>query len=239
MTHGNIITKFLIEYDKAEITSSYPSLTDYEIATILDKSYLALIAQKVTGTNFRRAGFESDVKAVEDIRPLIVRCELSENTLATMLADNEHAFDLPIDPKMLYFVEGAVKIDTTTSSLDNSSHKIVPSILMSHDSAQTYKSSSVNLPWIKNPISYLEGDELYVLIDNYEYKKNGDPILTYILTYVKVPHKFVDDWESKTSEFELNDSMAEELINLAIIMSTEIVESTRLQGKINTSALES
>lgn len=44
MTHGNIITKFLIEYDKAEITSSYPSLTDYEIATILDKSYLALIA---------------------------------------------------------------------------------------------------------------------------------------------------------------------------------------------------
>ena len=56
---------------------------------------------------------------------------------------------------------------------------------------------------------------------------------------MKVPHKFVDDWEAKTSEFELNDSMAEELINLAVIMSTEIVESTRLQGKINTSALES
>jgi len=44
MKHSDIRTKFLIEYDKANITSSYPSLTDYEIATLLDKAYLALIA---------------------------------------------------------------------------------------------------------------------------------------------------------------------------------------------------
>ena len=49
MTHSDIYTKFMIEYDKANITSSYPSLTEYEIATILDKAYLALIAQKYTG----------------------------------------------------------------------------------------------------------------------------------------------------------------------------------------------
>lgn len=50
MTHSDIYTKFMIEYDKANITSSYPSLTKYEIATILDKAYLALIAQKYTET---------------------------------------------------------------------------------------------------------------------------------------------------------------------------------------------
>lgn len=53
MTHADIFTKFVIEYDKANITSSYPSLTDYEIATVLDKAYLALIAQKFTGNNAR------------------------------------------------------------------------------------------------------------------------------------------------------------------------------------------
>lgn len=47
MTHSDIYTKFMIEYDKANITSSYPSLTKYEIATILDKAYLALIAQNI------------------------------------------------------------------------------------------------------------------------------------------------------------------------------------------------
>ena len=53
MTHSDIYTKFMIEYDKANITSSYPSLTIYEVATLLDKATLALIAQKVTGNNPR------------------------------------------------------------------------------------------------------------------------------------------------------------------------------------------
>jgi len=43
----------MIEYDKANVTSSYPSLTQKEIATVLDKAYLALIAQKLTGNNSR------------------------------------------------------------------------------------------------------------------------------------------------------------------------------------------
>ena len=45
MTHGDIYTKFMIEYDKAGEATSYPSLTKYEIATLLDKAYLAIIAQ--------------------------------------------------------------------------------------------------------------------------------------------------------------------------------------------------
>jgi hypothetical protein len=76
MTHADIFTKFMIEYDKANITSSYPSLTDYEIATVLDKAYLALIAQKFTGNNSRQMAFEGDIKAIEDVRPLIKRTKI-------------------------------------------------------------------------------------------------------------------------------------------------------------------
>lgn len=83
MAHSSIKEKFLIEYDKANITSSYPSLTDYEIATILDKAYLALIAQKLTGNNPRRIGFEGDNKAIEDIRPLLTRTTLTINKTHT------------------------------------------------------------------------------------------------------------------------------------------------------------
>lgn len=72
MTYNDIITKFKIEYDKADVTSSYPSLTDYEIATVLDKAYLNLIAQKFTGNNTRRAPFENDIKVVSDLQPLVV-----------------------------------------------------------------------------------------------------------------------------------------------------------------------
>ena len=73
MTHKDIYTKFMIEYDKANVTSSYPSLTEYEVATVLDKAYNALIAQKITGNNVRRAPFEADTKAISDLQPLVAR----------------------------------------------------------------------------------------------------------------------------------------------------------------------
>jgi hypothetical protein len=44
MTQNDIYTRFMIEYDKANVTSSYPSLTPIEIAIILNKAYLALMA---------------------------------------------------------------------------------------------------------------------------------------------------------------------------------------------------
>lgn len=43
---------------------------------------------------------------------------------------------------------------------------------------------------------------------------------------------------SDTVEFELSDSMVEELINLAITMALENVESPRLSTKLNTRGLE-
>ena len=57
------------------------------------------------------------------------------------------------------------------------------------------------------------------------------------LEYVKKPIKFVGNPDD--TDFELNDQMAEELINLAIIMATEIVESPRLQTKLGIKQLES
>ena len=77
MTHKDIFTKFMIEYDKANVTSSYPSLTEYEIATFLDKAYMALIAQKVTGNNVRRAPFEADIKSISDLQPLVTTINLA------------------------------------------------------------------------------------------------------------------------------------------------------------------
>lgn len=72
MTYQEVYDKFMIEYDKATVTASYPSFTQYEICTFLDKAYLALIAQKLTGNNIRGVAFEGDIKAIEDIRPLII-----------------------------------------------------------------------------------------------------------------------------------------------------------------------
>jgi hypothetical protein len=102
MKYDDIKTKFLIEYDKANVTSSYPSLTDYEIATILDKAYLAIIAQKLTG-NQQRSSFEQDIKAIEDIRPLLKTIELSNSTMDTEV-QNRVSFSLSSIEDFLYYI---------------------------------------------------------------------------------------------------------------------------------------
>ena len=107
MTHSDIKTKFLIEYDKANITSSYPSLTDYEIATLLDKAYYTLINQKVTGNNPRQAGFESDNKAIEDIQPLIVT-KLIPKVAEHSHVENDVTYNIPSD--YLYYVQSKMKV---------------------------------------------------------------------------------------------------------------------------------
>ena len=218
MAHNDIKIKFMIEYDKANVTSSYPSLTNYEIATILNKAYLALIAQKVTGNNQRRAPFEADTKAISDIQPLVVTSTQNTNPQSGF-ANNSMQYSLPSD--FLYYVTSVVKLSGKDAVVD----------LVNHEIAKKFKQTRVNRPWIKDAVGYIENDTLVVLYDNYYDTTPGE----LQITYVKEPSKFTDAFDGT---FELNDTMAEELISLAVIFALENVESTRLTAKVQTRGLE-
>lgn len=238
MTHKDIYTKFMIEYDKADITSSYPSLTEYEIATLLDKAYLALLAQKLTGNNPRQALFESDNKAIEDVRPLINTIAINASASQNILnASNEVDFEIP--DGMLYYVNSNVDLTDFVQSIDNKAHNSANVELVTHEIAQSFMNTATNLPWIMHPVLYIEGDKFYVLYDSFTYQAPA----RLILTYIQKPNKFAlengnADF-SETSTFQLNDTMAEELINLAILLSTKIVENPRLTAEVQTRPLES
>lgn len=236
MTHGDIYTKFMIEYDKAGEATSYPSLTKYEIATLLDKAYLAIIAQKLVGNNVRKSGFESDVKAIEDIRPLVTTKRITDIVTAEDDAI-KNAVQFKISSNLLYYITSKVRY-----KIIQSDQSIIYPIdivkLINHDQAQNFVSTSTNIPWIKNPVGYLENTIFTILFDNYlNSNQTFKTIDKLILTYIQTPIKFVNDTDDKV--FELSDSMAEELINLAISFALETVESPRLSSKLQTRQLES
>lgn len=237
LKNSDIFTKFMIEYDKANIASSYPSLTDYEIATLLDKAYLALIAQKVTGNNPRKANFEQDTKAIEDIRPLITTSRELNIVANKSYAENDFVYSLP--DNMLYYVSSRMKTFKATSSIDNASHNTQNISLMNHALCEKFLSTDNNLPWMANPVAFIEGNYLHVLVDLYKLK-NAYTKDVYV-TFVKTPNKFTskNNEINTTSEFELSDTMAEELINLAIVFATNTVESSKLQSQTSLLSLES
>jgi len=128
--------------------------------------------------------------------------------------------------------------------------------LVSHETAKNFYTSETNMPWIKHPKMVIEDDIFKVLVDPVKHsnvistfvgssndvnvlKQNLDKFKV-VLRYIKTPIKFAD---SKTDlskiDAEINDSMCEELINLAIIMAAETVESPRLATKVQTRPIES
>ena len=222
MTYENIYQKFMIEYDKAGITSSYPSLTEYEAATILDKAYLALIAQKVTGNNVRRSTVESDVKAVSDLKGLITTDECAIAANSDSVVGNRRKWSLPTG--FLYFIGGTIR---------NTPMKLIP-----HESAEKFFYTPYNNPWIKIPVCYIEGDCLFTLEEYKQHYIDSDVVN---ITYIKEPSKFANMQSSNmntSTTFECNDSMVEELISLAVTFALENVESSRLNTKLNTKGLE-
>lgn len=189
MTHKDIYTKFMIEYDKANITSSYPSLTKYEVANLLDKAYLALIAQKVTGNNPRRAGFEADVKSIQDLQPLVKTQVLKEYQDLT-IASNESSYLLPND--LLYY-SNCQLINDSNAKRDIlnvlQSNKSVQ--LIDHSHADKFKTSTTNFPWLKNPMCYMERNTLHVLVDPKDNISNTDVYVTYIKKPASFTNKLI------------------------------------------------
>ena len=183
MTHKDIYTKFMIEYDKANVTSSYPSLTEYEVATVLDKAYNALIAQKITGNNIRRALFETDIKAIADLEPLVKRT----TKIATASTKINNGMEIAVPSDMLYFIQayGQQKSydqdgSTMVTPLDADTTRELPIVLVSHEMATRFFATAYNLPWVKIPVCFIESGVIYVVHD--PIKK---PETSYDIVYIK------------------------------------------------------
>ena len=272
--HNDIYIKFMIEYDKAGAATSYPSLTEYEVATFLDKAYNALIAQKVTGNNYRRAGFEADLKSVADLQPLICK------GFAGLLVNQDYGGNVVgcsldgLSPEMLYFIQ-ADSVNTTHTKwwsdgsaivnefdevtnddpIDDkgADDRIVPIKLVTHEMAKNFFITPTNMPWIKEPIAFLENNELYVVHDPLDSTINLNTIR---VTYIKKPNTFVKNlsdssypqgstyfkpgtgYTGTAYDFECNGTVAEELVSLAVSFALENVESQRLNSKLNMRGLE-
>ena len=131
---------------------------------------------------------------------------------------------------ILYYIQS----DIHTNS------KIYPTALISHADANSFKKSAHNTPWIEYPKVYLESREIHVLFGVDDFTTTDMDTASLYTTYIKKPIMFTDNNIIDSNViYELSDNMAEEMINLAIIMALETVESSRLNTKVSTSKLES
>ena len=238
MTYNDIYKKFLIEYDKADVSSSYPSLTNEEIAAILNKAMYALIAQKVTGNNPRKVALDMDSKAMSDIAPLIKYFDTnylaSDDSESLATANNELLFKFGDTGTPRYLLDGIIKYNDSDKEVVNLTTSLI---------SDKFKETIHNKPWIKQPIMYIQssnlndGDEvIHVLVDSRHIdKENLNPQL--YIRGVYMPSEFTVN-QNSDEIFLLSDTVCEELINLAVIFACRNVQAPRLTTVVQTKSLE-
>lgn len=238
MTYNDIYKKFLIEYDKADVSSSYPSLTNEEIAAILNKAMYALIAQKVTGNNPRKVALDMDSKAMSDIAPLIkyfyTNYLASSDSESLVTANNELLFKFGDTGTPRYLLDGIIEYNDSDKEVVNLTTSLI---------SDKFKETIHNKPWIKQPIMYIQssnsndGDEvIHVFVDSRHIdKENLNPQL--YIRGVYMPSEFKVN-QNSDEIFLLSDTVCEELINLAVIFACRNVQDPRLTTVVQTKSLE-
>ena len=252
MTYNDIYKNFLIEYDKADVSSSYPSLTKEEIAVILDKAMYALIAQKVTGNNPRKVALDMDSKAMSDIAPLIDTWTLTQSTNNTdpSIANNESVYvysDGATPP--VYILGGKITYtdkqkETGKAEGSEDTNKYEETVqLLTSVIADKFKETVHNKPWIKEPIMYVqrenttskEGTCIHILVDSSKGKITNSSLH---IRGIMMPTSFAQQKNQNTTEFPLSNTVCEELINLALIFACRNVQDPRLATVVQTKSLE-
>ena len=238
MTYNDIYKNFLIEYDKADVSSSYPSLTNEEIAAILNKAMYALIAQKVIGNNPRKVVLDMDSKAMSDIAPLIKYFDtnylVSSNSESLVTANNELLFKFGDTGTPRYLLDGIIEYNDSNKEVVNLTTSLI---------SDKFKETIHNKPWIKQPIMYIQssnsndGDKvIHVLVDSRHIdKENLNPQL--YIRGVYMPSEFTVN-QNSGEIFLLSDTVCEELINLAVIFACRNVQDPRLTTVVQTKSLE-
>lgn len=167
--------------------------------------------------------FESSVKRIADLETLVktdegIPVSVTENTNKIVL---ENFLDKSENSNgRMFFVQATLHWNNGESS--NSA--ILN--LISHKDSKRFVETYNNKPWIDNPVAVMENNALSIFID--KYSMTGD--FTIDITYVKHPKK-MEQYSADEQITEFPEQMLGEIINKAVVIALENIESQRVQTK--------
>lgn len=216
MTRDQLHIAFKIEMDKNSNNiafGSYPAFLPEEIDYWLNQGMYQEVSNKFTGLNTLKQPFEKSVKRIHDLEKLIrTKKNISmycDDALNKCTAEN-------IFNDAMFFVDAYFKFGAKQSDV----------ILVEHDNVGQFKRTYNNLPYIQTPVAVIENSDLIIYFD--PITMNASSYLV-DLTYVKNPTKVEELGEEGMVEFP--EYMQQEIVNRAVQLALENIESKRVETK--------
>lgn len=223
MTKREAHIQFKVILDKNAQGVAYggsPAFLMEEVDIFLDYAVNQVISNKVTGNNDLQLGFEQGFKRISELDSLLA----TDTCIASNTRDNEFVINNIHDDgnRMILF----------QFVLEYGLH-LAPCNIVSHKYANQYKVAYNNIPYISNPIVTIENNTALIYVDpvlmtQIEYAPTQGQYNVQV-SYIKKPKVFS---QYKLDDIvELPDQLLEEVINRAVVLALENIESQRVNTK--------
>lgn len=226
MTRDELHIAFKIEMDKNSQSVAYggcPAFLPEEIDYWLNKGYYDVLITKFSGQNATQTAFEGSVKRIADLERLVktdtnISVTLTEGTNQLVL--NDLLNRQQNNAGRMFFIQAVlhwVNEGTSKSSVVS---------LVDHETSKRFVETYNNKPWINIPVAVVENNQLIVYIDT------TTMVGTYTLdiTYVKHPTS-IANLPSDSGLTEIPEYVQNEIVNKAVQLALDNIESQRVQTK--------
>ena len=216
MTRDQLHIAFKIAMDKNSQNiafGGYPAFLPEEIDYWLNQGMYQEVSNKFTGLNTLQQPFEQSVKRVHDLEKLIIT---ENNIIAKKISNINECIIEGIFENKMFFVDAFFKFGAKKSNV----------LLIKHSETDNFKQTYDNLPYIQTPVAIIENNDLRIYFDPVSMKSDN----YYMdITYVKIPTNVEDLGEEGMVEFP--EYMQYEIVNRAVELALENIESKRIQTK--------
>lgn len=216
MTVSELHTAFRLEVDYSNSLAN-PSFEPEEIDYWLNKAYLASVNQRMFGNNARGESFDQSQKREDDLRLLMLTTTVTPSSASNI----PNGLQLRISTSLtnyLYFISSKTVFNNSKQSLNFN---------ISHNEKDKFIESDTNIPWIKHPVVYVEGDYLYVLYDRYAAVAGGYTPSGIEVTYLRKPETLSISTPNQVPI--IAEHVHPEIASLAVFMALEDISSPRVQ----------
>ncbi len=204
-----------------------PAFLPQEIDLFLNQAQDDVISNKISGNNVLKLGFEGSLQRISELDKLIRTDEniiMQKNVYNEFVLDNVHADG------------NRVTIWAVTLKYGNN---FANCMIVDHNTALLFKQTYNNIPWVEVPVVVLEDNKMLLYVDpilmqQTAYAPSNNNYAVNI-TYIKKPTQF--DYTNLDGELDLPDDVMSEVINRAVVLALENIESQRTSSKLQLNQL--
>tara|TARA_R110000772_G_scaffold109993_7_gene213408 strand:+ start:240 stop:962 length:723 start_codon:yes stop_codon:yes gene_type:complete len=215
-------------------SSAYPEMLDEEIDITLNEAMDRIVKTRYGKNNLYRKGFEESQKRTDDLKELVVSRFPNLSLVSQYTSIGKRVFQADLSPGGLYNDAAQtssateeymfyIKADVLTVSANCPTGKRSSINLVQQDDLYAIQGDPFNSPSVSNPVGFFEEGNLFVQTSN------DGTVSNLLITFIKRPIRM--DLSTLT-DCELSEHLHKEIVQMAVDISLENLQSPRVQTNI-------